>query len=137
LAAGAIPDFFTDLDLRRRIEHFRTESTQLVPAAAAALTLGDIPRFAAATAYSQTLAENLLGNQVPETSALVALAKECGSLASSAFGAGFGGAVWALIPECDQSRFTTSWLAAYHRRFPQRQATVHHIRPGVGIHSFS
>ena len=137
LAAGATPEFFTDLDLRRRVEHFRTESTQLVPAAATALTVGDISRFAAAVAHSQTLAENLLGNQVPETSALVALAMEHGGLASSAFGAGFGGAVWALIPEHDQSRFTTSWLTDYHRRFPQRQATVHRIRPGAGLHCLS
>jgi galactokinase len=137
MAAGATPECFADLDLRRRVEHFRAESMHLVPAAAMALTVGDMPGFAAAVAHSQTLAENLLGNQVPETSALVALAMEHGGLASSAFGAGFGGAVWALIPECDQAAFATGWLAAYHQRFPLRRATVHRIRPGAGLHSLS
>ena len=47
---------------------------------------------------SQESAERLLGNQVPETAVLVASARAFGAFASSAFGAGFGGSVWALAP---------------------------------------
>ena len=137
VTAGATPAHFTDPYLRQRVEHFRCESTILVPTAAAALATGNIPDFAAAVAQSQALAEQILGNQVPETIALVALTKEHGGLAASAFGAGFGGAVWALVPEFEVPAFSANWLAAYHRRFPQRQATVHCIRPGAGLHAVS
>ena len=137
VTAGATPAHFTDPDLRQRVEHFRCESTILVPTAAAALATGNLTDFAATVAHSQALTEQLLGNQVPETIALVALAKAHGGLAASAFGAGFGGAVWALVPESDVPAFSATWLTAYHRRFPQRQATVHRIRPGAGLHAVS
>ncbi len=47
---------------------------------------------------SQEAAERWLGNQIPETIALARLARHVGATAASAFGAGFGGSVWALVP---------------------------------------
>ena len=70
------------------------------------------------------LAEALLGNQVPETVALAASARELGAAASSAFGAGFGGSVWALVPRGDAEGFATAWLERYTRDFPARAAAA-------------
>ena len=39
----------------------------------------------------------LLENQVPQTIGLARSARQCGAAAASAFGAGFGGSVWALV----------------------------------------
>jgi len=39
-----------------------------------------------------------LGNQIPQTIFLAKTARQLGAVAASAFGAGFGGSVWALVP---------------------------------------
>ena len=52
-------------------------------------------------------------NQVPETIALTRFARELGAAASSAFGAGFGGSVWALVLANDAQGFTDRWRARY------------------------
>jgi galactokinase len=39
-------------------------------------------------------------------------------LGASAFGAGFGGSVWALVPSGDADAFAGEWLAAYQRATP-------------------
>ena len=56
------------------------------------------------------MAERLLGNQVPETISLASTARALGAAAASAFGAGFGGSVWALVPEADAHAFASDWL---------------------------
>ena len=80
--------------------------------------------FGAVSADSQLLAEALLGNQVPETVALAASARQLGAAAASAFGAGFGGSVWALVPRADAEGFAAAWLERYTRDFPARAATA-------------
>jgi galactokinase len=67
---------------------------------------------------SQLEAESLLGNQIPETVALAHLARETGAFASSSFGAGFGGSVWALTATHDAEAFAEEWVRAYQRRMP-------------------
>ena len=62
-------------------------------------------------ADSQRDAELLLGNQVPETSALAASARTLGAFAASNFGAGFGGAVWALVEAAEADVFARKWHA--------------------------
>lgn len=109
-----------DEALRDRVDHFVQESELLVPAAGDALERGDLSGFGAVTADSQLLAESLLGNQVPETIALAADARELGAAAASAFGAGFGGSVWALVPRADADGFAAAWLDRYTRAFPER-----------------
>ena len=44
--------------------------------------------------------------------------------ASSAFGAGFGGSVWALIRAADAGAFVNSWADAYGRDFPAAAAAA-------------
>ena len=107
-------------ELATRVEHFVRESEVLVPAAADALAAADLAAFGAVAAESQHLTETLLGNQVPETIALAATARELGAVAASAFGAGFGGSVWALVPRADADAFASDWLARHRAAFPHR-----------------
>ncbi|AXK47269.1 galactokinase [Brachybacterium saurashtrense] len=100
---------------RDRLDQFLVESAVLVPRAHAALREGDLDAFAAAVAVSQRLAETNLRNQVPQTTALVEQARLLGARAASAFGAGFGGSVWALVPEADADAFAADWMERYRR----------------------
>jgi galactokinase len=100
-------------DLERRLEHFLLENETLVPAAARALAAGDVESFGRAADASQRGAEDLLQNQVHETVALARIARELGAVAASAFGAGFGGSVWALVREADAPSFPDRWRAQY------------------------
>lgn len=109
-----------DIRLLERLEQFFQESTVLVPAAATALGAGDLERFGALVDRSQEFAETALGNQVPETIALARAARTIGAAAASAFGAGFGGSVWALVREQEANDFIQQWGAVYRREFPQR-----------------
>ena len=99
-----------------RFNQFVEESTELVPAAADELGAGDLDAFGRTVARSQELAERLLRNQVPETVALVRSARDHGAWAASAFGAGFGGSVWALV---DASRRTRSSIGGKMRIAPR------------------
>jgi galactokinase len=74
-----------------------------------AFTNGDAPRLGALAGASQRDAEELLGNQVPATSALAAAARSRGAWAACSFGAGFGGAVWALAPRDTSEVFAREW----------------------------
>ena len=75
-------------------------------------------RFGEIAAASQAGAERALENQIAETIGLVTLAKEHGALGASAFGAGFGGSVWALVHAAEVETFCEQWSAAYARAFP-------------------
>jgi galactokinase len=112
-AGGGDPDA-----LGRRLAHFLLENETLVPAAARALASGDIATFGTVADASQRASDELLGNQVPETIALARTARLCGAVAASAFGAGFGGAVWALVHEDHAARFTARWRSEYRRLVP-------------------
>ncbi len=102
-----------------RFNQFFAESEDIVPAAAARLAAGDYAGFGALVDRSQSLAEQLLGNQVPETIHLASSARQLGALAASAFGGGFGGSVWALVRENDVHRFTDRWASAYRQAYPE------------------
>lgn len=112
-----------DRYLGRRVAQFVEESEVLVPAAADAVAAGDLSRLGAVAAASQRLAQTHLGNQVPQTSGLVAAALALGAPAASAFGAGFGGSVWAAVPTADADAFAVDWLNRYTAEFPD-QATA-------------
>jgi galactokinase len=106
------------VDRPARFEHFLLESNTLIPTAAEALAEGDLASLGNLVDHSQLAAEKLLGNQVPETTFLARKARELGAVAASAFGAGFGGSVWALVPEFDAAEFRTQWTEAYAAQFP-------------------
>ncbi len=114
-------DDFTGEELAQRVRHFDRESRAFVPQAADALEQGDLAVFGLVVDRSQALAERLLGNQIPETRELAEGARELGAVAASAFGAGFGGAVWALVEEDEAEEFAQSWLERYLDRFPEHE----------------
>lgn len=116
--------------LAARVDHFLAESLGIVPAACRALASGDLGAFGDAAARSQELAESLLGNQVPETIALAASSGRLGAYAASAFGAGFGGSVWALVDAPGADAFADEWLRRYATDFPGRSASWLVTRPG-------
>lgn len=111
-------------DLAARVRHFVTESEDIVPAAHGALTAGDLEEFGRLVDTSQKLAEQLLGNQVPETRWLAAEARRRGAVAACAFGAGFGGSVWALVPRADAVAFLSAWRGAYERHAGTRRRSA-------------
>jgi galactokinase len=104
-----------------RFEQFVQESEQIIPAAGDALARGDLKTLDEMVARSQDLTERLLKNQVKQTIALARLAKEHGAIAASAFGAGFGGSVWALIRRADAQTFLSRWQSSYTREHPENR----------------
>jgi len=129
LAAHTHPDF-APADLTARFEHFLEEHGRLLPAAVEALASGDLGTFGRLVDASQTGAERLLDNQIPETITLVRLARELGARAASAFGAGFGGSVWALLPEAEAEPFLAQWRQRYRHAFPDHTSRFFLTRPG-------
>lgn len=94
--------------LRDRLEHFIREDARILPALAA-FDDGDRRALDELSAGSQADAESLLRNQVSATSALAASARGLGAFAACSFGAGFGGAVWALIERRGAEEFAHRW----------------------------
>lgn len=115
----------------QRLEQFIEESEVLVPEAAAALNRGDIDAFSSIVLRSQDLAERKLGNQIPETVELARSARALGARAASAFGAGFGGSVWALVSRADAAAFARQWKRDYEAIYPQHAATTLVSEPGA------
>ena len=88
--------------------------------------------FGAAVARSQSGAECALHNQIPETIALVRGARALGAVAASAFGAGFGGSVWALVERARVEEFRERWSEAYRVEFPGAAARAEFFVTGAG-----
>lgn len=105
-----------------RFDQFVVEANEIIPAAGDALIRGDLDAFGDAVARSQLGAQNHLENQIPETIALVRGARDLGAAAASAFGAGFGGSVWALVQSDSVEAFRQKWSNAFHRAFPENEA---------------
>ena len=106
--------------LLRRLAQFREECEVIVPGVADALRAGDLRRVGVLVDRSQALAEEALENQVPETMKLARDARQLGAIAASAFGAGFGGAVWAMAPSDRADELIAAWRASYVAAFPSR-----------------
>ena len=125
-------DDFTGAELLKRLEHFVAENNEIIPAAITAMETGDTQEFGRQVDRSQELTDTLLGNQVANTVALAHRARELGAVAASAFGAGFGGAVWALVNEKDAATFLKRWKARYRESYPQEseRASFFVTRPG-------
>ncbi|HWE40892.1 MAG TPA: galactokinase family protein [Gemmatimonadaceae bacterium] len=130
--AGRVMELLAEPALRDRFAQFVAESTIIIPRAAAALAGGDLVALGRLVDQSQRNAELLLGNQVPETIELARSARAGGAVAASAFGAGFGGSVWALVRANDADRFAAGWIERYLAVFPQHRdsAEVFVTRPG-------
>jgi galactokinase len=134
LAASSHPRF-SARELLDRFDQLVEESEVLVPAAAEALAKGDAAALGDVVARSHAGAERRLCNQIPETSGLVASARSLGAIAASAFGAGFGGSVWALVAPGEADTFRAEWEGDYRRRFAAAAASSEFFvtRPGPGL----
>ena len=108
---------FSVADLDRRLRHFVRETAR-APKAAIAFQDADRETLGQLAADSQRDADELLGNQIPETVLMAKLARGLGAFASSSFGAGFGGSVWAAVPLGDALAFGEEWIRAYERKLP-------------------
>ncbi len=103
-----------------RLAQFVAESLEIVPEVGDCLARGDVEGIGVPVDRSQRGAERWLGNQVPETMALARSARKLGAAAASAFGAGFGGAVWALVRTGGAAEFLERWGREYRTAFPAR-----------------
>ena len=112
-----------DEALLARVAQFLEESEHIIPAAGNAIARGDVAAFGRLVDRSHQLAVTVLRNQIDQTSHLADSARLLGAHAASAFGAGFGGSVWALIDTAEAEGFLDRWRAGYHQRFPQLAGT--------------
>jgi galactokinase len=119
-AGGAGAEEFDGAYLGPRFAQFREEVELIVPGVGDALRDGDVDALGTLVDRSMAMAEYALRNQVPETSWLARSARERGAVAASAFGAGFGGAVWAMVHASHADAFIDDWRAAYVAEFPSR-----------------
>jgi galactokinase len=132
VARSAHPDFSPD-ELSRRLSHFGAEDAR-VPAALSAFQNEEAERVRDLAADSQRDAERWLGNQIPETSALVRLACESGALAATSFGAGFGGSVWALARSAEAPAVEERVVGRYRALYPAAGPVTSFIaRPGPAL----
>ena len=132
LQAGT--DMFGGEEMRARLEQFARESERIIPEAGDALARDDLDAWGLLVDESQKLAEMALGNQVPETIFLARAARDLGAAAASAFGAGFGGSVWAMVNAAEAEVFAGRWSAVYRQTFPQHagRADFFTTRAGPG-----
>eukprot|EP01134_Creolimax_fragrantissima_P003533 CFRG3533T1 len=123
--------------LVRRFDQFYDENEIIVRGVAEAFQNSEFDRLAELTDLSQKLTNTHLMNLIPETRALPILARENGALAASAFGAGFGGSVWALVRTSIVKDFSKSWEESYYKQFPELKdrATFFDMVPGPGAFS--
>jgi len=103
-----------------RFEQFFNENACNIPGAVNALARNDLEEFGEWVDRSQADAERHLDNQIPETAELARSARALGAIAASAFGAGFGGSVWAMVHSDTAPEFLKRWKADYHQQFPVR-----------------
>jgi galactokinase len=126
-----------DVTLGDRFEHFVSEVSEIVPGAWEAWRKGDWAGFGRIVDRSQEGAEVMLKNQVPETVHLARRARELGATAASAFGAGFGGSVWALVTREGAEEFRRRWRDDYSRHFPQHAARARFFGTTAGPAAFA
>ncbi len=130
--SGELDGFPLDRQLASRLAQLRAEDAR-VAAATDAFARGDVTRVGELAAASQLDAEESLRNQVPETIDLVALARQVGASAASAFGAGWGGSVWALVQEDRAEQFLAEWSDAYKVKYPRRDNVGFVSPPSNGL----
>ena len=121
--------------LLARLAQFQRETTAIVPGALEAMQRADAAALGRWAVESQQGAETALRNQVPETMFLARAAMAAGAHAASAFGAGFGGAVWAVCDAAEADAVRGRWRESYGQAFPGRAARSEWLRlqPAEGL----
>ena len=94
--------------LEKRLDHFVREDAR-VAAALDGFRSADPDTLGRLALGSQRDAEELLGNQIPQTIALARTARDLGAFAACSFGAGFGGSLWTLIERDRAGEFARRW----------------------------
>jgi galactokinase len=110
--------FYSCHTLLGRFEQFFNENICNIPGAVNALAENELEEFGEWVDRSQADAERYLGNQIPETAELARSARALGAIAASAFGAGFGGSVWAMVQSNIAPDFLKRWKEHYQQQFP-------------------
>ena len=121
--------------LMARLAQFLRETSRVVPGALAAISAAEGAALGRWAVESQQGAELALRNQVPETMFLARAAMAAGAHAASSFGAGFGGAVWAVCNASALDEVRDRWRASYAKAFPTRAAKSEwlHLAPSDGV----
>lgn len=119
-------------DLYRRLHQFIRESEEIIPAAGEALAQGDLVTFGKRVDESMYLAIEFLENQIEETVRLASSARDLGAVAASGFGAGFGGAVWALVRRDGVEEFLERWSHDYLSEFPEHRKHAQFLKTVAG-----
>lgn len=109
---------FSRQELLNRGTQFHAESFEIIPKLGELISAGRYSEIGELIDLSQQNAEQWLGNQVEETIFLQRSAREIGAVAASAFGAGFGGSVYAIVPTDDAEDFSEKWRRAFSIRYP-------------------
>ncbi len=112
------PFAFPEEEMIERVRHFYSENYALIDQFSELVSRGDFERVGGLIDLSQRNAERYLRNQTEETIHLQRSARNLGAIAASAFGAGFGGSVYALINSEAAPEFSNRWRASYIGRFP-------------------
>jgi galactokinase len=118
--------------LYNRLAQFTDEIDTIIPEVSRRLMSGDVAGIGDLVARSQAGAERALRNQIPETSHLAGRARDLGAAAASAFGAGFGGSVWALVRSEEAASFKARWRDDYLATFPARRHRAEFFGSGAG-----
>ncbi|MEO8562183.1 MAG: galactokinase family protein [bacterium] len=115
-----------------RLAQFHEEIESIVPGVGDALRDRDFALLGTLVDRSMEMAVEALRNQVPQTISLVRDARAHGAAAASAFGAGFGGAVWAMVETSEAPKFLEGWRARYADEFPVHAESAQWLttRPG-------
>ena len=116
------------VDLENRLRHFLNEDAR-IHEAVRAFRDADRGRLTTLSDESQSDAELLLQNQVPETIAFARTARALGAFGASSFGAGFGGSVWALVRKSEAQDFAARWLSEYRAAFPGHESATGFAAP--------
>lgn len=108
-------------ELIDRLTQFYVENFDIIRKVSALLKQGNLAAIGELIDLSHRNADELLGNQTVETNFLQKTAREICATAASAFGAGFGGSVYALVKKNEAEKFMSEWQNIYHKSFPLYQ----------------
>ncbi|MCX7031053.1 MAG: galactokinase [Spirochaetes bacterium] len=111
-----------ELHLAGRVRQFMLEDRRYLPEADRALCRRDLHRFGRMISLSHAASRRLLGNIVPQVDFLQRSAIGLGALGASGFGAGFGGAVLAVVPADGAGEFVQGWRTSYDESHPVESA---------------
>jgi len=121
-ASRSLPDA-EDMDLPGRFRQFYEEDQDIIPGVACAFVGSAFDEVGTAIDRSHELSKQYLWNIVPEVDFLQKTARELGATASSGFGAGFGGGVYAIVPRGEEERLMEAWREGYVTRFSEHRET--------------